>query len=550
MGRAQLTEEMHMFTNIHTAAVPLEVNNFQRAVHRMLRDPRYCTVAMYMMEMEIIPDEKVKTAATDCVRKIWYAPTYFAESSVDDCVSALVHEVYHKFLNFFPRYERWVRRYQHTRLTRRQLLYFFNQAQDYFINYMLKHEWRLNIRDDWMYDARYSPDKYTTEAIADELVKKELQKPASQPPAGTQPPCEGGSGSKSDKPKADKADAGDKPEANDADDEDKDEEQKAKGEGEGDGADEGEDGDDPADDAGDADKGEGKGKGKGEGERDLTQPENSQAGAGTDIVLPDEYKGDIDTPLTDEQLHSMELSNVAAAANAERMAAPMRSRGEGVEGSDPFTGELGAMTYKARHRWDRQLNRYANANMRAGSYTYSRPSTKRRTSQGAMYPGPVGKELGTVVFIIDSSGSTSGPMVDYFFFEMENALRLAMFQRAVVIWCSDGIPQEGVFEYTKSDLGKLDRRIRRVGGGTEFMPAFQRVADDYPDAACMTYLTDGGVDDMQVDECFAFWNTKLRRMPLIWALGDLGWSCTEHFTVKCNQMGFGVVAELPMEQLT
>ena len=498
--------------------VETEATNFQRAVYRMARDPKFCTIAMYMLEMEIIADDKVGTAATDCVRRIWYSPKYFEESTVEECMSALIHEVYHKFLNFFPRFERWVKRHAGNGKTRKEMLSIFNKAQDYFINWIIRHEWDMELRESWLYDPRYQPAQYTTEAIADDLIKN--------PPPSKEPPPQ--------PPEGDGTDAGDGSGDSDSDDNTSEENES----------------DDAESDAGEGDDaGEGEDDGEGAGEADGGDPTDAEAGEGDDIALPEEYDGDIDNVPSDDQLADMELANRASSANAERMAKPMRGSSKGDGSGDPFSEGVDDQNYNVRHNWGQQLDKYSNTNVRFGSYTYSRPNTRRRTAQGILYPSPIGKELGTVVFAVDSSGSTSGSMVNYFFAEIENALATAKFAKAVVIWCSDGIPHDGVFEYTKSDLGKLDRRIRRVGGGTEFMPVFERVKQDYPDAAVLTYLTDGGVGDYDIDECHEYWRANLKNVPIVWALADLGWSCTERFTQRCNRLGFGVVAELPMEEL-
>ena len=491
------------------ATMPEEATNFQRAIYQMIRDPEFCTIAMYMMEMEIIPDDGVGTAATDCVRRIWYSPKYFAESGLEECKSALIHEVYHKFLNFFPRFERWVKRHAMSGMSRGELLRIFNKAQDYFINWIIKHQWNMFIRPTWIYDARYSPATHTTESIADDLVRNPPPEPPPPPPP--QPPEDGeGEGSPDDEST-----------------------------GEDDDEDEAPDGDCAGDDGEDEDEGDGEAGGEGE----------AQAGEGDDIRLPEEYDGDIENIPTEQELMEMEAANKASAANADRMAKPMRGVGKGDGSSDPFSEKIDGMNYQGRHNWGAQINKYAKTNARSGSYTYSRPNSKRRTAQGVLYPGPVGKELGDIIFAVDSSGSTSGGMVNYFFKELEHALKTAMFKRAIVIWCSDGIPRDGVFEYTKADIGKLDKRIRRCGGGTEFLPVFERVKKDYPNADCLTYLTDGGVGDYDIEECFEYWSKNMRNVPVVWALADLGWSCCERFTEHCNRIGFGVVAELPMDQL-
>jgi len=496
-----------------------EVSNFQRAVYRMQTEVRFVTIAMYLMQMQIVARESVRTAATDCVRKIWYAPSYFAAASVELCMSALVHEVYHKFLNFFPRFERWAK--LHPDVPRKELLDVFNRAQDYFINWIIKHEWGLPLMDGWLYDPRCNPMSHTTESIANELLKN---------PSAFQPPSNPGAGAPEDSEQTsagdDSAGAGSPP------------------------ADEPDTSDDPADkqatnDDGNTDDDDAGGAG-GAGDDEGDAPDDAQAGAGDDIMLPDEYAGDIDNVPSEQEIQEMELDNAAKSHNAERMTQPMRGISEGRGEPDPFIREIERSQYRATFGWRQQLSRYAESNGPT-SFSYSRRSRRSVARNQPIRPGKVGKELGKIVFVIDSSGSTSGQAISYALAELQHALDSVQFDEAVVIWCSDDIPPEGVFSYKPGDT--IDTRRRKCGGGTHFMPAFERIAKEHSDCAVISYLTDGGVSDYEVREVNDFWRTRLGMKPLLWGLVNNGWGCTDKFIVKANRMGLGKTCVLPMEKM-
>ena len=418
--------------------------------------------------------------------------------------------MYHKFLNFFPRFERWAKRYE-GQYDRHHLLRIFNQAQDYFINWIIKHDWGLPIRDDWLYNAKYQPHTHTTERIADDLLRN-----PPPPPPGPSPQPPTGDGEST----GDDGESNDQPGSN-ADDES------------------------PADDqpldpsAGD----------DAESESDAPQAPGdgeASAGAGEDIRLPDEYDGDINNKLTEQQIQELELDNASQSHNAERMAQPARGHSKGDGSSDPFMDELEKSRYRATFGWKQTLDRYADSRG-SSSFSYARRSRRNVARNQPLIPGKVGKELGTIVFVIDSSGSTSGGAIEYGLEELQYALDTNRYEKAVVIWCSDGVPPEGVLEYKHGDT--IDRRRRRCGGGTEFMPAFKIIAEKYSDAAVISYLTDGGVGSYDVIEVNEFWRTRLGMKPLVWALIDNGWGCTQRFIEHANQLQLGKVCKLPMEKI-
>ena len=530
----------------------MSVTNFQRAIHTMQTEERFVTMAMYLMQMEIVADESVGTAETDCVRTIWYSPTYFENATVEQCVTALMHEGYHKFLNFFPRFERWAALYPN--VPRDKLLSTFNKAQDLFINWILKHQWHLPIWADWYYHPDANPAKHTTESIANQLLEDE-ESFGPPPQAPSQPPEEGDEG-EDEQGQASSGPTDDQSEGNTDADEgdgeegegDADEGDGEEGEGDADGEGEGNDGDgepDESDGDGEPDESDGDGDSEGEGEGEGEQAP-AEAGKGSDIRLPEEYEGDINNVPSPQALHEMEVDNAANSHSSSRMTQPMRAIGGGSGASDPFLQQIEESQYKATHDWAGTLRRYAES-AATNNFSYSRRSRRNIARNQPIRPGKVGKEVGTCVFVIDSSGSTSGQAIAYALAELQRALDTATFEKAVVIWCAEGIGKDGVVEYQMGDT--VDTTRRGLGFGTRFMPAFERIAEEYKDAAVISYLTDGGVPVAEVERVNELWRTQLGSKPLVWGLVHNGWACTDNFIVAANKLGCGKVCELPMNKI-
>ena len=491
-----------------------EVTNYQRAVVRFRREPDLIPIGAYMANMKMIADDRVGTAATDCVSYIKYSPRYFETLTVDECVSALLHEVNHKFLNFFPRFERWSRRHKHTH-TRRELLTIFNHAQDYFINYMIKHNWNMPLGEGWLYDPKYNPQNMSTEQIADDLVSKGFK-----PPENGQSPDDAQGGSQSGD------DNGSPGESGDADDG-------------GDAGDEQTDGDNESGASGDGDE-------QSVGDGDATNP--GSVGEGDDIELPEAYNGDIDNIPTEEALREIETQNRQDISQSLRS-----SRGYGAgDGKDPFTADASDAAYEATFDFEKELKAWASDTAKHGNYTWQRVHRKRKTSQGFVFPSRRGKEIGTICFVIDSSGSTDGPMVRYFLDEATRALKSVNYKRAVVIWCSDAVAK--VQEFTKQEADSkqslFDGVIHRSGYGTNFPPAFEEIAENYSDVRGIVYLTDGGVGEWDVEESARIVKEKLHNAPVMWALADeYGWDFVKRFRNWTRQHNIGRCAQLPMDKV-
>ena len=503
-----------------------EVSNYQRAIARFRREPSLIAIGAYICTMEIIADESCGTACTDCVRKIWYSPSYFNSMTVDECTSALIHETQHKFLNFFPRFERWAKQYK-GQYSRRWLMGRFNVAQDYFINYMIKHEWMLPIKSTWMYNPKYNPTDHTTESIANELIREyeEQQKaPPEEEESGGEESEESGTAPDAEDMETGEEDEDDDDDALDDDDFDDDES--------------GEDGD--TDDESD------------EGEDDGTCWEDSELGEGDDIVLPEEYEGDIEKELDELDMQSLEMENRQDMSLAVRAAKACATDNRGVANRDPFSVMAEEAAFKTGYDFASELARHANVSNRRGRYTWFRPNRRMRTAQGLALPSRRGKSIGTAVFVIDSSGSTEGPVVRYFMDLVVKALKTVDYEKAVIIWCSDAVPTDGIQEFTKKEIEagwRWDGRIRKAGYGTEFKPAFDVIEEHYPDVRCITYLTDGGVGNYDVDDAAAALK-RMRNPPCLYLLIDeSGYEYVNRFVEWVKDARAGRCAFLPMDRV-
>jgi len=531
------------------------VGNYQKAIVQFRRRPDLIPVGAYLAAMEIIPDDSVGTACTDCVRKIIYSPTYFNTLTVEQCISALLHENLHKFLNFFPRFERWAAR-QDKKWTRGELVRIFNIAQDYFINWMIKHQWKLPLGEGWLYNASYTPDQYTTEIIADELLAKKDQAGANggnQPPPppapcgdedgddeGSDEDSSGGDGPSDDTNESEETDAGDDASGGDGEGT----------EGDEDGEEEDSSGGAPSEGDDDSDEQDAGSAGDELDENDPTDPDDSEMGAGDDIMLPDEYNGDIDNALDESQMRSLETNNRQDMSDALRAAKGLAKSGNP---NDPFTQSARDAAYKTGFNFRSELMRHANKAMKGGKYTWSRPNRRMKTAAGLPMPARRGKQIGTVVHIIDSSGSTDGPMVRYFLDEVTKAMRSLDYEKTVVIWCSEYVAK--VFEFTKKEVdgGKAlyNGIIYRKGYGTNFPPAFEYIAEHYRDVKVITYLTDGGVGEYDVRESQEIMQEAgLGTTPLLWLLAyDVEYEFITRFIEYTKKYRFGRCARLPMDEV-
>lgn len=146
----------------------------------------------------------------------------------------------------------------------------------------------------------------------------------------------------------------------------------------------------------------------------------------------------------------------------------------------------------------------------AGGYDYMKPD-EELIIRGIFAPSRSGYGCGTVVVIMDSSGSIYGVkgLIDRFFGELSGILTDVKPKRIVVIWCDAHVQSTFVIE-DEMDLAACYYEGAKGGGGTDFRPPFKWLQkQEIDDIDMAVYLTDGDGDFPSEPPPF----------PLIW--GDI-----------------------------
>lgn len=141
-------------------------------------------------------------------------------------------------------------------------------------------------------------------------------------------------------------------------------------------------------------------------------------------------------------------------------------------------------------------------------------------------PGKAGFGAGTVVIGADTSGSIGAPELDMFMAEVSGILEEVNPERLIIMWCDDEVNHvdDGV---ETDDLNTIRREGRKGGGGTSFVPVFDKIAEMGLDVECLAYLTDGHGD----------FPAQAPKYPVIWGSIDK----------KPDQYPFGDVVEVPKQ---
>lgn len=152
-------------------------------------------------------------------------------------------------------------------------------------------------------------------------------------------------------------------------------------------------------------------------------------------------------------------------------------------------GHAGLETFKAGAKaaavdWKPELARFTDMSAMR-DFDWTRPN-KRFAWQGLTLPSMVAIRPSCVIFAIDTSGSMDTEALIQITSEAQAALDAGAMDTLVLILANDGVQR--VSEYQPGDT--IDGTAR-ASGGTDFGPTFELVAERYPDASALVYLTDG-----------------------------------------------------------
>lgn len=167
---------------------------------------------------------------------------------------------------------------------------------------------------------------------------------------------------------------------------------------------------------------------------------------------------------------------VAAAAHAAKLQGKLPAGLERLFG-DILTPEV---------TWQDHIRSFFARKVGAGAYDWRKPD--RRMIQRDIYvPARSGNGARDVVLVVDTSGSIGQKELDRFFAEMSGIISDVRPQTLHVVWCDAKVHKVDEISDT-SEIGSLKPK---GGGGTDFCPAFEWVADNVPQPDALVYLTDG-----------------------------------------------------------
>lgn len=136
--------------------------------------------------------------------------------------------------------------------------------------------------------------------------------------------------------------------------------------------------------------------------------------------------------------------------------------------------------------WQDLIRAFFARKVGGGAFDWLKPD-RRFIVRDIYTPARSGHGCGTVAVAIDTSGSIGQRELDQFFGELRGIIEEARPERVLVMWCDAEVHKVDEI-YDVSDIGGLKPH---GGGGTDFRPVFDWLADNniVPDA--LVYLTDG-----------------------------------------------------------
>lgn len=174
--------------------------------------------------------------------------------------------------------------------------------------------------------------------------------------------------------------------------------------------------------------------------------------------------------------------------------------------------------------WREQIQSLFARKVGSGTFNWSRPD-RALITRDIYAPGRSGFGAGTVVVGIDTSGSISSRELDMFMAEMAGILEDVRPKELVIMWCDAKVHRVDYAEEA-GDLNTIRAKGAPGGGGTSFIPVFDRIRQEGLEPEALVYLTDGRGSFPHIAP----------RYPVIW--GNI---------YKGSQYPFGDVVDIPKQ---
>jgi predicted metal-dependent peptidase len=139
--------------------------------------------------------------------------------------------------------------------------------------------------------------------------------------------------------------------------------------------------------------------------------------------------------------------------------------------------------------WSDQIRALFARKVGGGAYDFRKPD-RRMIVRDIYAPGRTGFAAGTVVVGVDTSGSIGKEELDMFMAEMSGILEDVRPEQIVIMWCDAEVGRVDYVEDT-DDLNTVRCKGAPGGGGTSFVPVFERIDEEGITPEALVYLTDG-----------------------------------------------------------
>lgn len=173
---------------------------------------------------------------------------------------------------------------------------------------------------------------------------------------------------------------------------------------------------------------------------------------------------------------------------------------------------------RSRVDWETLLRKFVDESIER-TYTWTNPN-KRLLHRGLYLPGMVSDRLKHIVSVMDTSGSVNQPLIDKYAAEKRAMLDEGLCDKLTVIYADTKV--QNVQEFERGDVVEL---LPKGGGGTNFRPAMDYIAEHCEDASIILFFTDLMTRDFGDDP----------GKPLIWTV----YGHQEHFRNYSPRVPFG-----------
>lgn len=154
--------------------------------------------------------------------------------------------------------------------------------------------------------------------------------------------------------------------------------------------------------------------------------------------------------------------------------------------------------------WTDRIDSLLKRRLGHGSVDWRRPE-RRSMERGLFMPSKSGNGCGTVVVACDTSGSITAKQINAFLAEVSGILEDVRPERLVLMWCDADVGRVDELEEV-GDLNVVRGKGAPGGGGTSFVPVFEKVREMGLEPDALVYLTDG----------YGSFPSKAPAYPVIW----------------------------------